>query len=155
MIYLQRKDVDGMKKLIAFVLAVLCVVSLAGCGSKTVRFDIGEASVIHIQYRNGKDYAFMIEDDEFTRNITENINALRFEKTAEADGREDYVYILTWIDAKEKEMESITITEENGYQIRYEGSYYKVANDLCIDVALINEQIDIALSSGPASVLKE
>lgn len=127
-----------MKKLIAFVLALGCVLAFAGCTDKTMTFDIGEASKLDVKSPLGE---ATISDNAFIHSITENINSLEFEKTSATDGKDDYVYLLTWFDAEDKQIASIAITEENGYQIRHNGYYYKAGADLCIDVKSINDRI--------------
>ena len=102
-----------MKKLITWILVFICVLIIVGC-SNHMTFDINNASRLNIKSPFGEVY---IRDSETVQRITENINSLRFEKTSEANGEEDYVYLLTWFDAEDKELESIAITEENGCQI--------------------------------------
>ncbi len=138
-----------MKKLIALLLALVCVLGLLGCSDKNVTFDIGTASTINIKSGLTGDEV-NIADNEFIQNITENINSLRFEKTSATDGKVGYAYMLTWFDTEDNQIATITITEENGYQISHDGYYYKVGADLSIDTALIDEMLNIALSSDPA-----
>lgn len=137
-----------MKKLIAIVLALACVLSLVSCGDKDLTFDIGEASKINIKSGLTGDEV-NIADNEFIESITENINSLRFEKTSAADGKVGYVYMLTWFDIEDKQIASITVTDENGYQISHDGYYYKAGDDRSIDIELIAEMFSIALSSSP------
>ena len=138
-----------MKKFIALALALVCVLGLVSCSDKNMTFDIGEASKINIKNGLTGDEVNIV-DNEFIRNITENINSLRFEKTSATDGKVGYVYMLTWFDTEDNQIAKITITEENGYQISHDGYYYKVGADLCIDTVLIGEMLNIALSSAPA-----
>lgn len=139
-----------MKKLIAMVLAIVCLLGLVGCSGKNVTFDIGSASKINIKSGLTGDEA-NIADPAFIHSITENINSLRFEKTSASDGKVGYVYMLTWFDSEDNQIAEIIITEENGYQISHNGYYYKVGADLCIDTELIAEMLNIALSSAPAA----
>lgn len=138
-----------MKKIIAIVFAILCVMSVVGCSNKNMTFDIGEAAKINIKSGlTGEEVN--IADNEFIKDITENINSLRYEKTSPTDGKVGYAYMLTWYDADGAEIADITITDENGYQISHDGYYYKVGADLNIDIELIDEMLNIALSSSPA-----
>ena len=138
-----------MKKIIAIVFAILCVMSIVGCSNKNMTFDIGEAAKINIKSGlSGEEVN--IADNEFIKDITENINSLRFEKTSSTDGKVSYAYMLTWYNADDTEIAAVTITDENGYQISHDGYYYKVGADLNIDIALIDEMLNIALSSSPA-----
>lgn len=68
-----------MKKVIAIVLAVLCVMAAAGCSSKNMTFNIGAASKINIKSGLTGD-EINIADYGFIKDITGNINSLRFEK---------------------------------------------------------------------------
>ena len=137
-----------MKKYIALVLALVCVLGLAGCSDKNMTFDIGTANKINIKSGLTGDEV-NIADNEFIQSITENINSLRFEKTSTTDGKVGYAYMLTWFDTDDNQIARITITDENGYQISHDGYYYKVGADLNIDTALIDEMLNIALSSAP------
>ena len=133
-----------MKKLVVFVMILVCLMSLFSCSTMTL--DIGEASKINIKIGLTGDEV-TITDKTFIQNITEDINALRFEKTSVSDGKGDYVYLLTWIDTDNHQIAAITITEENGHQISHDGYYYKVGADLNIDTALIDEILHKTLSS--------
>lgn len=111
-------------------------------------FDIGTAAKINIKSGlTGEEVN--IADNEFIKDITENINSLRFEKTSSTDGKVGYAYMLKWYDADGAEIADITITDENGYQISHDGYYYKVGADLNINIELIDEMVNIALSSSP------
>ena len=138
-----------MKKAIAIVLAALFVMGIVGCSSKNMTFSIGDAAKINIKSGLTGDEV-NIADDDFIKGITEDINALRFEKTSATDGKVGYAYMLTWYDADNTQIARVTITDENGYQISHDGYYYKVGADLNIDIELIDEMLNIALSSSPA-----
>lgn len=130
-----------MKKLVALILSLTFVLALVGCGNKGLTLDIGEASKISITSGLTGDKVD-ISDKESIKNITENINSLRFERTSVDDNKKNgYAYMLTWFDTEDKQIARITITDENGYQISYDGYYYKVGADLCIDTDLINEML--------------
>ena len=129
-----------MRKITIFVLALVCMLGLVACTGKNMKFDIGVANSINIKSGLTGD-EINITDKEIIQSITQDINSLRFEKTSESDGKVGYVYMVKWFDADGKQMESITITEENGYQISYGGYFYKVGADLCIDVTLIDKLI--------------
>ena len=132
-----------MKKYIALVLVLVCVLGLVGCSDKNMTFDIGTANKINIKSGLTGDEV-NIADNEFIQSITENINSLRFEKTSKVNEKVGYAYMLTWFDTEDNQIARITITEENGYQISHDGYYYKVGADLCIDITLINELLNSA-----------
>lgn len=127
-----------MKKIMALVLVLVCMLGFVGCSDRNMKLDIGEANSIYVESPLGKAY---ITDHSAILRITESINSLEFERTSVIDDEDEYVYLLKWLDADNKEIKSIAITEENGYQISYNGYYYKVGADLCIDVELISEEI--------------
>lgn len=126
-----------MKKHLAIVLAAILVLSLVGCSGQTMRFDIGKASKITVKAgSDGEEVT--VTDEALIAEITENINALRFEKTAAAEENAAYDYMLVWFDAENNPIADIVITEENGYQICHDGYFYKVGADLSIDMGWIN-----------------
>ena len=126
-----------MKKLIAFVLSIACILGLVSCSDKNMRFNIEAASSIDIKSGLTGDEV-ILADKEFIQKITENINSLRFEKASPSDEDDGYIYSLTWLDKEDKPIETIMITEENGYQIRHDGYYYRVGADLAIDTEMID-----------------
>ena len=143
-----------MKKLIALVLALACVLSIVGYFNKYMTFHIGAASKINIKSGLTDDEVTVV-NNEFIQRITENINSLRYVKTSATDGKVDFVYMLTWFDAEDNQIARITMTEENGYQINHDGYYYKVDADLCIDAELIDAMFNIVLSSTSTSAEKK
>ena len=133
-----------MKKLILFVLTLACVSGLAGCSGSMVldsmTFHIGEAAKITVT-TDRADREVDIVDREFIQNMTENINSLRFEKTSAVDGSVKYAYLLTWFDTENHQIASITITEENGHQIVYDGYRYRVGAGQNVDTELIRKTL--------------
>lgn len=128
-----------MKKIVATILTIICVLGLVGCSSKKLTFDIGDASQIKIISGLTGDEA-IITDEDAIKDITQNINSLTFEKTAK-EAVPGYAYMLTWMDEEDNEVASIIITDENGYQISYDGYLYKVGADLAIDMEPIYEML--------------
>ena len=135
-----------MKRWIMWLLTLICVLGLSACSNRNLAFEIGDASTLRIQSGLTSEEV-SVTDDAAIRKITDDICALRFEKTASADGSDSYIYLLTWLDTAGKQIADITITEENGYQIRHNGDYYTVGADLCIDIGLIDEVFNNASSS--------
>ena len=126
-----------MKKYISLVLALLCVFLFSACFDKTITFDVDEISKLRIKSPFGE---VIITDNAFIHSITENINSLDFEKKSATD-EESYIYLLTWLDTNGDQIARVAITEENGSQISYNGYYYNVSADRCIDVEAINNKI--------------
>ena len=135
-----------MKRWITWLLALIYVLGLSACSNQNLTFEIADASALRIQSGLTNEEV-TVTDDASIRKITDDICTLRFEKTASADGSDAYIYLLTWLDAAGKQIAGITITEENGYQIRHDGNYYKVGADLCIDIGLIDEVFNNASSA--------
>lgn len=133
-----------MKKITALILALVCMLSLSGCSDRKAKLDIGEANSIYVESPLGKAY---ITDHSAILRITESINSLEFERTSVIDDEDEYVYLLKWLDSDNNEIEGIAITEENGHQISYNGYYYKMSADLCVDIELINNEVVRVLSS--------
>lgn len=144
------------KKMIVLVFVALIGIAIAIVTlvinyftTDNLTFSIGDAAKINIKSGLTGDEV-NIADDDFIKGITEDINALRFEKTSATDGKVGYAYMLTWYDADNTQIACVTITDENGYQISHDGYYYKVGADLNIDIELIDEMLNIVLSSSPA-----
>ena len=137
---MQRGKGEKMKRLLTPILLLVLALSLAGCGT-FMSFQIGEANRIHIR-SEAAGLEAEVSDPASIQRLTEEVNALQFEQTAPADGQDAYVYQLTWFDAEENPIAEITITEENGHQIRHDGFYYKVAADQNIDTDLIETMLE-------------
>ena len=94
-----------MRKITIFVLALVCILELAACTVRNLRFDIDVANSINIKSGLTGD-EINITDKEIIQSITQDINSLRFEKTSKSDGKVGYVYMVKWFDADGKQMES-------------------------------------------------
>lgn len=127
-----------MKKYISLILALLCVFLFSACSDKAVTFDVEGASKLNIKSPFGE---VTITDNAFIRSIAENINSLDYEKNSATDEEESYIYLLTWLDTNGSQIARVAITDENGSQISYNGYYYNVGADRCIDVEAINNKI--------------
>lgn len=137
----------GMKRVISIIMALVCIMGLCGCGNADLVLSIPEASAVYIKSGLTGDEV-ILADDEFIDAITDNINSLSFEKKGAAEG-DEYAYILVWYDDDNNEAASLTITEENGYQIIFDGFYYIVNADIPINTDLIADSLAIALESRP------
>ena len=140
---MKKKVILGIS--VVLLLALVCVIGFLSIGraAGNMTFNIGKAIKINIKSGLAGDEANIV-DAEKIQQITEDINALRFEKTSKVNGKVGYVYMLTWFDKEGNQVERITITDANGYQISHDGYYYKVGADLCIDITLINELLNSA-----------
>ena len=149
-----------MKKWVAYFCMAFLLFGLAGCtkapdktagapATEEMTFDIGPAHEVRIK-SGFSDDEVTITDEEFIQEITENMNSLRFEKASATEGATGFVYRLTWLDAAEKQIATVTITDEEGRQISAEGDYYSTAPGLSIRMDLIAARYSRAFSS-PAS----
>lgn len=110
-----------MKKWMVMLLAVACVLGLAGCMVNAVSFEIPEAAMI--QLRSGNDGSLVeITAQDDIQQITENINALKFEKGYSSEDYTGWSYSITWYNSDGAPLEEITIMTDN--QISYEGYFY-------------------------------
>lgn len=107
--------------------------ALTGCGNRRLSFAIGDADKLTVKSGFTGDEAEIV-DDKLIRSITEEINALHFERTSGSHGKNGFAYMLTWYDADGSRIVRITITDRNGYRISHDGSFYKVGGDRSIDV---------------------
>lgn len=136
-----------MKKIIAIIVAFVCLMGLCSCGNANMVLSIPEATSVYIKSGLTGDEV-ILADKEFVDAITGNINALNFEKKGAVEG-DGYAYILEWYDANNNTVASLTIADENGYQIIFDGSYYIVNADVPINTDLIADHLAIALESRP------
>lgn len=125
-----------MKRLIALVLALVCVLSLVGCSETNMTFDIGEASKIEL--RSGNDGTMVeITDVEDIQYITDNINSLTFSKGESSKDYSGWSYSLKWYDSENNMMEEMVVMSE--YQIDYKDYFYKgMEADHKIDISFLD-----------------
>ena len=87
-----------------------------------------------------------------TVTLTNNVNSLKYEKTAEAAEKDfKYVYRLTWYDKRDYQIAQVYITEEDGHQIVHDGYYYEVSNNENIDTSIIDLWLSTCLESQPTA----
>lgn len=110
-----------MKKLGAVMLIFVCMLGLAGCMVNSVSFEIEDAAMIKL--RSGMD-GTMVEitsQDDISR-ITENINALKFEKGYSSKDYGGWSYWLTWYDAEGVQLDEMTVMDDN--RVSYQEFFY-------------------------------
>lgn len=129
-----------MRKTSAFVLALVCVLGLAGCSDTGMTLDIGETSKIEL--RSGNDGTTVeITNTEDMQYITSNINALTFIKGESSKDYSGWSYSLKWYDSKNNLMEEIVVMSE--HQIKYKDYFYKVAETAhTIDISFFDALLD-------------
>ena len=124
-----------MKKLIALVLVIVCVLGLVGCSSEPKTFEITGAEKLTIMSGStGKSVDIVNADD--IKYITDNINALEYSK-GEKVNSDGWNYSLQWFAPNGEIIESLIILGD-GYTIIYDGHYYKgMSVDYEIDVSFL------------------
>lgn len=132
-----------MKKYMALVLALVCVLGLVGCSSK-MTFDIAGANKIEL--RSGSDGTSVeITDEEDIKYITDNINALKFSKGKSSEDYSGWSYRLRWYDSENNLIEVIVVMSE--YLIDYNDYFYTaIEADHGIDISFY----DKLLALGPS-----
>lgn len=130
-----------MKKLVAFFTLFAVTFAFAGCSNdgwneKRLRFKFDNAAYLLIN--NGKpENAVKITDQDILRTYADEFRSHKYVKTAKASNA-DYYYEFEWYDGDDQKIESLCITEENGYKIRYNGEDYKIGADLNIKQELLS-----------------
>ena len=132
-----------MKKIIAVVLVLTCLLGVVVFSSSQMTLDIPEADNLYIRSGLTGDDA-RITDQEVISSIRKNINALRFKKKEKAG--KGYSYLLKWCDAENNELIGIEIEDKKGTRIIYEGYYY-VVKSTPIDIDAITRAFETALES--------
>ena len=109
-----------MKRYLAFALALVCLVTLAGCAAGHISFNISGAG--RIELCSGEDgTAVEISDAGNIKYITDNINDLKFSKGESSKDYGGWSYRLRWYDAGDKLIEEIVVMSE--YLIDYDGHF--------------------------------
>lgn len=127
-------------KVLLFTWAV--VLGMTGCtdAGKKLSFSIDEANKIVL--RSGNDGKTVeITDEEEIRYITENINAIEFDRGESGKDYTGWSYWLKWYDSEEMLLEDIVIMSKN--QIDYKDYFYKsIAADCEIDIAFLDSLLN-------------
>lgn len=109
-----------MKRWIALALALTCVLTLAACKKET-HLEIGYAASLSLRSGLTGDAA-EITDAEVIAYITENLNAITFEKgRMPNEGENGYAYSLRWYDEDQLIADLVVMDE---YTVLYDGYYY-------------------------------
>lgn len=124
-----------MKKCIALVLALVCVLGLVGCSSE-MTFDIADASKIELRSGDGRP-TVEITDKEDIKYITDNVNALKFSKGESSKYSGGWSYALRWYDSEGNSIQGLTVMSEN--KINYKSYFWTSMDaDATIDIAFLD-----------------
>lgn len=110
-----------MKKLFAAVWIAACLLGLGGCMANQVNFSIPDAAKIQLSSGSGG-ATVQVVDEEDIRFITENFNALLFEKGYSSADYTGWSYSLAWYDSGGALLDSVDVVD--GSKISHEGYFY-------------------------------
>lgn len=127
------KEALSMKKKIALLLTVFCMLALfTGCSSQK---DFNIKGAAKIELKSGTNGTIVeITDKESIDHITENINAIKFSKEKSSKDHSEWSYRIKWYNSENKLIEDIVIIGEN--MIEYKNYFYRsIKADDDIDIA--------------------
>lgn len=125
-----------MKRFIALILTLVCMLGLVSCSAKTKTFEITGAEKLTVMSgATGESVDITNADD--IKYITDNINALQYSKGEKIDSS-GWRYALQWIDKNGEIIEKLTLMGDS-YTIIYDGYYYKgMEADYEIDLSVLD-----------------
>lgn len=123
-----------MKRVIAFLTALLLILSLTGCSSGPKRLRIsGAAKIMVFNMSTGKQAE--ITDAADIRYVTDNICSLPYSRGRKVNS-DGSMFSLSWLDEAGERIAGISVLNEN--TIVYQKHYYKVMTiDYEIDLAFL------------------
>lgn len=122
-----------MKKMIALMLVLLMVGTLAAC-TETIRISVENPAKLMIE-KEGGSVAITLTDSKTVNRITDVVEQIPLEA---AEATEDsWTYRITWLDADGKTITAITLA---GSQIRWEGQSYSVG--LGVDLSVVTDVLE-------------
>lgn len=153
-----------MKKIIALVLTLVCVLGLAGCKTQKptdqteelagaplapVGTDMDLETVSQLEIMSGQTgQKITVKDSDNVQKVMDDIESLNYKKM-DAIEEIEFAYRIRFYNENYDELGRIFITEENGHQISYDGYYYLIENDLNIDVDYLEELLKDAPPAEP------
>ncbi len=125
-----------MKKVFAIILIIVMMFYLAACAKQNVQFDISGAEKITV-FSGSSGESAEITDAEAIKHITDNINALKFNKDKSSSGYDGFGYSIKWYAADGTLVEAITVMGAS--RIDYNGYFYdSMEADAEIDTAFLD-----------------
>ena len=132
---MQTPKTKRLRLLIFSALLVLTVGLLAGC-SHTMRFSIGTAAKITV--RSGSTFKVAtVTDAETIRKITDNVNQITYQRSESSVNWAGWGYRLIWYGADGKQMEDITV--QNDELINYRNYFWDSYGPEKLDIKLYNQ----------------
>lgn len=122
-----------MKKILALVLALCLLGSLAAC-TEVTRISVEDPAKIMLE-KSGGTVAITLTDSKTVERITGVVEQIPLQ---DADATEDeWTYRITWLDADGKTITEITLA---GSQIRWEGKSYSVG--IGVDLSVLTDMLE-------------
>lgn len=108
-----------MKRILASILVLACVLVLAGCASSK-SFSFANVQKIVLTSIDGRQLE--ISDAETIRQITDNISALTFQKGRSSRNTNGFGPFVQWYDAEGKRLDAISVLD--GQTIMYDDHFW-------------------------------
>ena len=109
-------------------------------------------SVSYIEVMSGlTGQKIKVKNTNSVQKVLEDIESLEYEKKDIVEGA-GYAYRIRFYNENDDELGILYITEENGYQISYEGFYYLIEADFNINVDYLEELLKDAPPAEPESI---
>lgn len=126
-----------LKKIVASLLAACMIVSIAGCGGKTVEKTFVPAGVYIVDYINQKEYKYIIDDKEVATELWQKYATLEFAEDTTAEVGASYL-LLRFYNEDVSEEVLFTIYENGSCCLgRDYDTVYKVENGRTAYVELV------------------
>lgn len=123
-----------MKRILVILLVLCAVIPLAGCGAKTMTFDLSGAQKIVIYSPSGEKTA--VTDPDTVRQLADNIMSLTFTRDRSSKDMNGFGPIVQFSDSGDNRLCSFSVSDER--TISCDG-YFWIAEGGSIDTDLINE----------------
>lgn len=125
-----------MKKLIAIVLSLFCVLALAGCSNSYIINDLSQTASIRIRVHSISDNSYVeydISDKELVRETCDLFSSLETERY-KTDKPLGYIYTIRFLNHNGAEIESVTVLSNvnNAICVNSNNIVYKITSDVKI-----------------------
>ena len=122
-----------MKKILALILTLGLLVSLAAC-TKVYNIKVDDPVKITVE-KNGGGMSVTLTDQKTVKNITGAVEKIPLQSAKETD--KAWKYCITWLDAEDQVITSITLA---GSKICWEGKTYAVG--IGVDLSVLTDMLE-------------